>query len=69
MTRRGKNGHIVADHIRRGLLFWAIILTFMLIFGSFLWLGFSQGGNNTSGTYVPPRSVNGEIIPGHVVRE
>lgn len=65
MSRRAKDGRAIAEHIRKGLLFWAIMLSVALLLGCFMWLGFSQEGNK-EGRYVPPTSVNGKIVPGHV---
>lgn len=66
MTRRAKDGGAIAEHIRKGLLFWAIMLSFGLLFGCFLWLGFTQE-TKTEGRYVPPSVVDGRVVPGHMV--
>ena len=37
----------------------------LLVVGSFVWLGLTQG-ESTAGRYVPPHMVDGKIVPGHV---
>ena len=66
MARRtGEDKKRVAEHIQRGLLFWAIAVTIALMIGAFLWWGMSQPGS-ADGHYVPAsRSGNG-IIQGHM---
>ncbi len=65
MSRRtGEEKKRVAEHIERGLLFWAIALTIALMIGSFLWWGMSQPGTGPA-RYVPAKRSTGGIISGH----
>jgi hypothetical protein len=66
MARKDTEGKAYAEHIRKGLLFWAIMLSVMLLIACFIWLGFSQQAG-MAGRYVPARAdVDGRIISGHV---
>ena len=65
MARKDTEGKTYADHTRTGLLFWAIMLSVMLLIGCFMWLGFSQQADK-AGRYVPARAdAEGRIISGH----
>lgn len=37
----------------------------LLVAGSFVWLGLTEG-EGTAGVYVPPKLVNGHVVPAHV---
>jgi hypothetical protein len=65
MSRRAGDGQRVAEHIRKGLLFWAVISTVVLLIGSFIWWGVTQQENN-AGHYVPADTVDGQLVPAHI---
>jgi hypothetical protein len=64
MSRRMGGRERIAEHIRKGLLFWAIISTVVLTIGAFIYWGVSQGDNSAE-TYVPATTVNGVVVPAH----
>jgi hypothetical protein len=65
ISRRVGGRKRVAEHIRKGLLFWAIVLTIMLMIGSFIWWGVSQQ-ENSAAHYVPAHTKDGQLIPSTV---
>ncbi len=65
LSRRVGDGRRIAEHVRRSMLFWAIMASIVLLIGSFVFWGFTQQ-ENKAGTYVPPTVVDGELVPGHV---
>jgi hypothetical protein len=62
--RTGEDRKRVAEHIKSGLLFWAIALTVGLMIGAFLWWGMSQQSSGAV-RYVPAVLTQGGIISGH----
>ncbi|HEX4535195.1 MAG TPA: DUF6111 family protein [Rhizomicrobium sp.] len=46
---------------------WAglFIAGLVLVVGSFIYTGLTEG-ESTKGVYVPPQTVNGKVVPGHV---
>jgi hypothetical protein len=47
MSRRsGEDRKRVAEHLKGALLFWAVLVTVVLMIGSFIWWGVSQNGEN-----------------------
>ncbi len=47
-------------------LFWAIIVTLLVLCGGTVWFGLDNSLPKADG-YVPARVVNGRIVPGHGV--
>ena len=67
MTRRDEQGRTYAEHIRKGMLFWMIMLSVAMLMGCFLWLGFEQE-SNADGRYVPATAdKSGKVTPGHLI--
>jgi len=51
-------------HFREGPWFWAVVTS--LAIGIVLFLSFGLSHEENKGTYIPPRTVDGKIIPGHI---
>lgn len=49
---------------------WAVLFIsgLLLVAASFVWLGLTEGEKG-NGVYVPPRSENGRIVPGHIEKK
>lgn len=67
LSRRTTTQRRIAEHIEESLLFWAVLTSLALLIGSLIWWGMNQETDQRSGQYMPPKVVDGELVPGHVV--
>jgi hypothetical protein len=44
---------------------WLFVAGLSLVAASFVYVGLTEGGS-TQGLYVPPHTVNGKVVPGHI---
>jgi len=44
---------------------WLFVVGLLLVAASFIYVGLTEG-DSTQGLYVPPHTVNGRVVPGHI---
>jgi hypothetical protein len=63
MRRRAQVTGAVKPNWEDGPWFWLVVAGIVLSIGAFVFLGIS-GGASTNSDYIPPRIIDGKIVPG-----
>jgi len=67
IARWRSRGHENEPNWNDAPFIWLSIIGLLLVLGSLIFLGISQG-EKFGGTYIPPKVIDGEVIPGKIQR-
>lgn len=65
IIRRRTKGSVTSLTLKDMPIYRLSLIGFILVIIGLIFLGFSQGENN-SGKYIPPHVVDGDVIPGEL---